>query len=192
MVTPPDYLPQIVSGLFVLGGVLAGGLVTTGVTLFSAWLTRHHERKALAGAVAAEVDAYISFISRRKPIEYIEGIARANEKAAEIGAKAVLPKNWITGYEQSRDIFPVLTASLPKIGILGPICRDISEFYNLVYGVRTTIISIGEGNFENATPRDVVTIIRSEIALWNEAMIIGRRMVERLSKIARNKRPNLR
>ncbi len=120
-------------------------------------------------------------VNKRDHIEYTRGLAKTNR-----GNTKMLPKSWLSPFDKSRSPFRVLEANLPNIGILGDICQDIAKFYSRVMAVRTTLIAVDEGAYDDAEAVDVAFILETEVELWENANKLGRYIVGALRRSAGN------
>ncbi|MGV2106996.1 hypothetical protein ACQZ4X_13120 [Agrobacterium vitis] len=173
-----DYWPQIISG----AAGLIGSVIGTVGTLYAQNSKRSDEivrqRQALGFAIAAEIDAYLDLMDRRDWVsqaEYLMDVAKSGQ----------VPKvdRWITEEEQSRDVFPIFTANLSNIGMLGPSCKELGKFYTSVIAIRTTVTEMQTGKYDNLSPAVWVELIQEEIDFWLETVVIGRRLTDQLRRL---------
>lgn len=173
-----DYWPQIISGA---AGLVGSAIGTIG-TLYAQNSKRTDEaqqqRKALGFAIAAEIDAYLDLMERRDWVmqaEHLLNVAKSGQKPRV--------DRWITEEEQSRDVFPIFTANLSNIGLLGPSCKELGKFYTSVIAIRTTVTEMQAGKYDDLSPSVWVELIREEIDFWLETVVIGRRSTDQLRRL---------
>lgn len=158
---------------------LIGTLVGAAASLLGQYLNRRYEAKqkrtAIAHALAAEIDAYLDIIDRRKWVKHAE-------RQALLGESGILPAfdGWLTEQEQSRDPFPIFSANMANIGLLGPSCSQIGRFYTSVVAIRTTVSQLQAGFYNDIRPEEIGKIVRDEIDFWLETVILGKRLIEQL------------
>lgn len=156
-------------------GAIIGGLISV---LGQWWLRkeeRKHEEKAIASAISAEIDGYLDLMERRNH----ESIVRRKITKLERG-EDVSFENLLTQYEINNNPFPIVRNHLDRIGLLGKESSDVTRFYNLIFGIRVTIISFKEGNFDKNTPFQKAEIAKRELEIWEDARQLGRDLVRRL------------
>ncbi|MEF2553241.1 hypothetical protein VQ042_18070 [Aurantimonas sp. A2-1-M11] len=156
-------------------GALVGAAASFGGQWFSHHLETQRERKAVASAIAAEIDGYISLMNLRDHVTSAKRMAAAAQKGIRPDIGRLIAKHEI-GAEQ----FPVIMQNLDKVGLLGELAGDISKFCRMVGGVRATIMSDIEGKYAKLSPSELGDLIEQEIALWEDAMALGRMLIRRL------------
>ncbi|MEE9909791.1 hypothetical protein LWV33_21610 [Brucella intermedia] len=182
---------ELVEGIITAVAGLIGAVIGAGASVWSQSKDRNarweRDVNGLRMALSAEISSYLSLIEKRGQIEYLEGIAKANEEAAMLAnfpKNKILPKSWISGFEKANDPFPVFRSSLDKLGTLGVFCNDVGKFYSQASAIRITLIAVDEGTYDTATPSDLAKIIRSELALWAETEAFGWRLARQLKEAA--------
>lgn len=173
-----DYWPQIISG----ASGLIGSIIGTVGTLYAQSSKRTGEiqlqRQALGFAIAAEIEAYLGLMQRRDWVSQAEYLARM----AQAGQRPKFDR-WITEEEQTKDLFPIFTANLANIGLVGPSCSELGKFYTSVAAIRTTILELQAGKFDNLDLPALAELIQEEIDFWHETVITGRRLVTQLRSL---------
>lgn len=161
---------------------LVGALIGSGAALFGQHLQRRHElthrRQSIAFAIAAEIEAYIDIIDQRGWVP----IAEMLFKQASAGT---IPKveGWLSDQEQARDPFPIFSANMGNIGTLGQITGRLAKFYTRVIGIRSTVVDMQIGAYDDLGPEGVAHVIRGEIDLWLETAVLGRKLVNDLRSL---------
>ena len=161
-----------------IGVVLGGGLV-----IVTNWIERNaqrrHDRKALAGALSAEIDAYISLMERRNHSQ----IARSYIAAAKDG-QTMSGQKWMTQAEAERSPFILFEANLDKVGILGnAACRSLATFHARIQATRATVAALQDGFYDQLSPRQQASLLEPEINQWDEAMQQGKALSLALQKL---------
>lgn len=156
-----------------LAVVTGGALALAGSFGAQAWQGRR-ERKALRAAFRAEISTILHMAEIRKHDQLFRTMVEL----------------WETkGIEQPVVVFggedlpsdPVFDKNVEKIGTLGAdVAGDIGAFYAMMTGVRIDLRALMRGQMGNLTPAQRIDVIKKDLALYDEALALGRRLVERL------------
>jgi hypothetical protein len=158
---------------------LVGALIGSGSALFGQHLQRRnefaHKRQSIGFALAAEIEAYLDIVEQR-------GWVRLTEELLAQARKGEIPKvdGWLSEQEQARDPFPIFLANMGNIGMLGPITGLLAKFYTRVIGIRATIADMQMGAYNDLGANGIANVIREEIDLWLENVVLGRKLVSDL------------
>lgn len=170
-----DYWPQVISG----AAGLLGSVIGTVGTLYAQGSKRADElkqqRQAIGFALAAEIEAYLDIVQKRGWVRQAEALARKS-----LAGEIIEVAGWLTEDEQQRDPFPIFSANMSNIGMVGPSCQGLGKFYTSVVGIRTTVSEMQKGKYSDLSPPQMSTLIEQEIDFWLETAILGRRLVEQL------------
>ncbi|EAS51679.1 hypothetical protein SI859A1_02495 [Aurantimonas manganoxydans SI85-9A1] len=172
---PADY------GVALVGFI--GAIIGAAASFAGQWWLRHlsdqKETQALASALSAEIEGYVSLMERRNHVTGVREMAiRARQgHAIDLGSL-------MTSKEIDSEPFPVMHAHLDRIGLLGRYAGRLLQFYWLIYGVRMTIIANCEGKHAGWTPEQIASLIDRECDVWDEAMAKGRTLCRELNRIA--------
>jgi hypothetical protein len=140
---------------------------------------KENERRALAGAIAAELEAYLDLMTRRNHSK--NGRDLANRIRAGSGDKL---RGFLDKDSKPLDEFLLVKSQVGNIGILGDVCFDLLKFYTLLAGVQTTVISGENGKYDGLGEASLANMIETEIAVWESALAMAPSIVSRLKKIA--------
>jgi len=119
---------------------IAAALALVGHIFYDQW-KRHHERRAIAGALAGELGAYIELLQPAVSPKHFRTIAdpRISREARQRGLRSMAPPP---------NSHPVFDKVADKIGLLD--VRDaveVSEVYNVVTGMRLHIANLSTDAF---------------------------------------------
>ena len=166
---------SLVNGIFALAGVAIGGLVTFGGQYYFRAKELRERKQSLAYSVAAEIEAYLDLMERRDHVTYAQQIIDNNRNGVR-----QLPKAWISGFEKGVETFPILKSVLPEIGLLGDASSIVSKFYSQAMAVRITLMSVDDGDYEQADAKDLAYIFDQELGLWKDTVRVGREAIIKL------------
>lgn len=170
-------LPSVISAASGLLGAIIGGAISY---LTQRWLygaDRKEQRRALAAGIAAEIEAYLDLMDRRRHHEP----ARALIERLERGEDTPI-RGWANVEEKPLEQFPLMLSNLRDLGQLGDDCFDTGKFLALIAGVRTTLIEAERGKYDQLSPQAKASFVRQELAIWDEALELARSLVPRLKQ----------
>ena len=124
---------------------LAAAIFTAAIALlakiaFDLW-NRHHERRAIAGALAGEIGAYLSFFDQDAATNY-----------RKIAALPVADRRHVlSGFPPLPSGHPVFDKVAGRLGLLSTSqAREVSRIYNIVTGTRLVITNFSSEKFVQA------------------------------------------
>jgi hypothetical protein len=158
-------------------GAAIGAASSLGGQLVIWRLDKRAKLEAVAGAIAAEIDGYLSLMGRRDHETAAKHLADQARAGIKISFKAFL-----TEPEIASDPFPIIRSQFTNIGLLGPLAGDVTRFYALVTGVRSTVIANIEGRHDHLTADQMANLIEGELRIWNEALALGRTLARQLKR----------
>ena len=173
------------SGMAGLVGALIGAIAVFGSGILVEGYERHRDRQGIASALAGEIAGALYMSHRRKYAEYFEKIVLPQ---LTLGQNVVVPKMVsVEGFLRLEDAFPVIGKYLDKLGLL-PISlpERIVKFYQFVLGIRLDIQRLAAGEFDADLARKA-GIIKEDLDLWKETVILGDQLVSDLRKVARSR-----
>lgn len=165
---------EIARALMPLAGVLLGALVVHFSTTRLEQRRRMLDAKALAGMLAAEIDATIRHAERRGYEEHYRHFL----KRFDAGNFCEMPS--IRGMD---DKLPDIAAgSVDRLGLLDPeLSRDVVFWYGSLRGIKIDLLELGSGN----VPHDeCAPLLRDVLDIWvTELNGKGPTLVERLRRV---------
>ncbi|WP_296101207.1 hypothetical protein [uncultured Agrobacterium sp.] len=166
---------QILPALSGFVGVIVG----SGCSLIGQHWQRRHDvtqrKQSISFAIAAEIEAYIEIVDQREWVQLAEVLI-----AQAIDGRIPKVENWLPEQEQAKDPFPIFASNMANIGVLGPITGPLAKFYTRVVGIRTTVTSLQLGVYDDLGPEGIAGVIRREVDLWLETVVLGRKLVQDL------------
>ena len=172
---------SIISSVSALLGACVGGAITYWVQRVQRRADRLEERRAIAAAIAAELNAYIDLMILRDHTAHYREIVR------QIRAGAVIPAaTFKRSNVKLNEMFPAFFSQLSKLGLLGEVAFDLGRFFTLLAGVIATVAQFGSGHLDGVDMATRANLIEKEIdnEVWEQALRTGRDLVPRLKKIA--------
>ncbi len=175
-----DYWPQVITGAAGLLGTVVGGFITWGIQHRTAERERAARKRALEVALAAEIDSFLDLMEHRNHVAAVRAIIAANRAGTH-----TLPGRWLTDDERKTSPFPFFDANIASLGLLDvDTLRDLATFHRRIAGVRATLISAIDGAFANTPANVVADIMERELALWSNAVSLGRAVARALREAA--------
>lgn len=169
-----EWLPAV-SGLV---GTVIGGCITYFGQKLSRDAEKKAERAALAGGIAAEIEAYLLLMQVRNHA------AGARALAARIrGGSGEKLRGFLHEDNKPLDEFPVARAHMGDVGQLGDVCFDLAKFYALLAGVQTTVISAERGKYDSMSASDLADMIERETVLWEQSLALATSVLPRVKAI---------
>lgn len=171
-------MPNVDSIISAASGLL-GALIGAGAALLTQHLARRSElakeRKSLAAAIAAEIEAYLDLMNRRDMLGSLDLLTKRLGRGEQLSIKHfALPD------EKPLDQFLIGPSVVTSIGLLGDLAADVAKFYTLVAGVRTTGIFAARGAYDAMQPEARGTLVKQERDVLATALDLGRELVPRL------------
>jgi hypothetical protein len=146
----------------VLVGVIAGGIITTGATLF---LENRKEKKtasALAHAFRGELKALQAIVRKRRYVEGLRNVVTHVQSSHQ-------PYDFVI--RVSHEYFNVFRSNIDKIGTLkNPLPERIAEFYVTANSILEDLKLIAEGLLKGTTAEGYLEFYSSLLQLFEEAM----------------------
>lgn len=171
---------DLMGGLFALGGTIVGGAITYFGQRASLRRTEQRDASALAGALGAEISAYLNLMERRDHVSNAKRLA----ELIRTGHKKQI-RGFLDADSKPLDEFPYFKSQMGKIGLLGSeLCLEVAKYYALLAGVQTTVISAEKGKYDGLDHATMASIVDHEVALWQEALEIGKGLVPKLMKLS--------
>lgn len=159
-------------------GVVIGAAVSSGTQLFAQWRTRMHKRRAIALAIAAEIEALIEITDDNGYVSQFQNIADQLEKDLQIPFKGR-----IAAFLPDSNPFPVVKAHLGDIGMMGNCAGDIIKFCTRTMGIRGTWTKADDGGYELLPPAQKAKLIRDTLKRWENLVVLGKGLIARLRKL---------
>lgn len=161
---------------------LIGVLIGAGSALYGQHRQRQHEltqrRQSIGFALAAEIEAYLDIVEQREWVLVAENLFTQ-------ASNGNLPKveGWLSEKEKTKDPFPIFAANMGNIGLLGQTTGPLAKFYTRVIGIRPTVADLQDGGYDDLGAYGVARVIRGEIDLWLETVVLGRKIVHDLRSL---------
>lgn len=166
---------SLVTALFGLLGTIVGGLITFGTQ----WLLENRkfeiERGSLALSLASEVEAVLDRSERSE----IDELLTTQRALAERGQDPTdtLKEIWrLDAY--SSEPFPVFTANISKIGMLGFASGEVVWFYDWARSVDSFRKDVLDGKYDRFTPHDMGLMLQAHQNAFAYGRKRGRHLVE--------------
>jgi hypothetical protein len=177
-VLPCQQMSQALGTIF--GAFIGGAAVLLGGFIAEAY-RRHRDRQGIASAIAGEIAGLLYMTDKRQYPQIFEDILSRLESGAEVQ----IPK-LIGGTDHKfSTMFPIIDRHLDKLGLLPDnLPERVVRFYQFVAGIRLDMERLA-ANEINQDGRSFV--IRSDLELWRETVILGERLVLDLRDIAARK-----
>ncbi|RWF64129.1 hypothetical protein [Mesorhizobium sp.] len=172
MPVPPN--PYIIA-LIALAGTVIGGAISFGTQAWLRFYERKQERQSLALAFAAEIEGYLKIVERRKQAQSAETLLQQALAGQPTSLRGFLSQN-----DTQMEAFPIASANVGKIGLLGLMSGEVVQFYTLAKAVRATGIDANAGRYDSYTPAQMASLIEEELAVWRMANVLGNRLVKML------------
>jgi len=159
---------------------LLGALIgaTTGISggVALEMYKRRRDRQGTASALAGEIASILYMTERRGHVAFFEGLLPTLEAGNAVSVPSIAPGR------EFRD--PVADRYLDRLGLLSSnLPERIVRFYTLVVGVRMDVQRMASGEFAD-NPSAMAAIIREDLAVWKEAIMLGGEVVTELQNIA--------
>jgi hypothetical protein len=153
-------------------------LALVGKVLFDEW-NRQHERRSIAGGLAGEISAYLSFFERR-------------DAAAAYRKIAALPREdrrrRLAAFPQLPSGHPVFDTVAGKLGMLSAAhAHDVSRIYNIVTGMRLLLTNLSSPKFLDADDEYQKAMLENIAATIDQEVPTARSLVTALEEVAREK-----
>jgi hypothetical protein len=162
-----------------LVGTIIGGVISYFAQKSTRNADRENDRRALAGGVAAEIEAYLHLMGLRDHAKNAHALAQRIRSGSGEKLRGFLDKD-----SKPLDEFLFIKTQLGNIGILGNVCFDLVKFYSLLSGVQSTVITAEYGKYDGLSPSALADMIDSETTVWESALSFGSEVLPRLKKIA--------
>jgi hypothetical protein len=162
-----------------LVGAIIGGAISYFAQKSIRNADKESDRRALAGAIAAEIEAYLHLMSLRNHANHARALAQRIRAASGEKLRGFLDKD-----SKPLDEFPVIKTQLGNIGILGDVCFELVKFYAVLSGVQSTVISAEHGKYDGLSAAALADMIDQEAGVWESALALGASVVPRLKQIA--------
>jgi hypothetical protein len=160
-----------------LGAVIGAFAVSVPPFILSAW-QYSKERRALASALAAEIEAYIMLMDLREHVERAEKAIEQLKSGRDVDLS-----QWGDPTEDAIEPFIVMRANLTSIGKMADASGELATFYALVTGIRTTAANACHGRYERLTLQEKVKLIEDELRLWDRARIVAAALLPKLRRM---------
>lgn len=170
---------QYASGAFALAGAIIGGLISFGAQAYISKTSYDRERKAVAAAIAAEIEAYIRVVAMRDTLRRAEGMIATLRAGFDVPLRGL----GVDADEDPEAAFPIFRAAINKLGLLGPLAGEVATFYATASAVRATAQAGERGAFEIMSPADKATFVREELDVFQECIVLGKRLAGRLNAL---------
>jgi hypothetical protein len=157
-------------------GTLIGGAITFVTQRALAKDTRRAEANAVRLGIAAEIEAYLGIVDRRNHID----TAKVVLVALRGGNNVSMREFGVDKDEDPAEAFVVFNGNVSKLGALGAEAGDVTKFYISAMAVRTTARSAARGEFDAYTAEQKFWLLSTELDLWQETVVLGRRLIDRL------------
>ena len=175
-----DWVIPAISAASGLGGTIIGGLISYFTQRSFAQAKWDQEVRAIAGAIGAEIDAYLDLMKRRNHVATAEQLSAGLRSGQVLQIRGFMRKD-----AKPLDQFPVFTSQVEKLGLLGDVCFNLARYYTLLAGVLTTVIDAEAGKYDQLSPAQKADLVDEEVRVWQEALNLGASLVIRLKHIAR-------
>ncbi|HEV2549829.1 MAG TPA: hypothetical protein VGU20_21125 [Stellaceae bacterium] len=160
---------------------LAAAFFTAAIALlgkifFDLW-NRQHERRGIAGALAGEIGAYISFFEQQPLTEGYRKLAAAprNERVRGLSSMMAPPSG-----------HPVFDKLAGQLGRLSPArACEVSRFYNVATGLRLLLAHLSSPKFLEADDRIQQATLEYLAAGHDKYVPLARALVTELEDVAR-------
>ena len=162
-------------------GVIGGGLATYWVQRWQSGKDRADKRRALAAGVAAELIAFIDLVEERDHTSAWKGTVAAMRQGHDLKlAGNAGPEGTV------KEMFPFFFAQINSIGLLGDQTPDLAKFYTRLAGIYATMSKANKGAFDSRSLDGRITVLETEIALWENTLKGGRAVAVQLQAIGQS------
>ena len=179
MADDPSYLPSIISAASGLIGTIIGGMVTYLAQRGQHASDRNERRQVFAGAVAAEIGAYIELVRQRNHA----ASAHALLQSLRSGKNVELSTFKASGLSV-KEFFPIFFAQPEMVGTLGAAAPDLARFFTKLSGVIATMKSFEFRTFHGLPIEERIRMVEQEVELWEDTLKLGDSLTARLRGIA--------
>jgi hypothetical protein len=154
----------------VLIGVVLGGLITAGSTLFFEWYRDRRDSQRLAQAFRGEIKALQAIVEKRQYIEQLRNI---------IGFISAEGRSLNLVIRVRREYFRVYETNIDKIGLLkNPLPEQIAAFYVRANAILEDLNALDEGLWQDRPPEQQIKFYSELLALFEETMRDGSVIIE--------------
>lgn len=148
--------------LAVLLGVVLGGLVTAGSTLFFEWYKDSRDSRRLAQAFRGEIKALQTIVEKRRYIDLLREIVATISSTQQ-------PENIVIRVR--RDYFKVYNANVERIGLLkNPLPEQIAAFYVKCNSILDDLHALDDGLWHDKPPEQQIEFYSNLLDLFEETM----------------------
>jgi hypothetical protein len=180
MSEPSTIWTSVIPAITGLAGTIIGGLIGYYSQRAQHKAYQSERRIALAAAIRAELEAYLSLMALRDHGSNVRAIIERLRKGEDISLKA-LPTN----DTKLAESFPVFFSQLGHIGLLGDCVGDLAKFYSQMAGVRATLDMMHAGRFDQLRPQDRARPVEQDLELWENTLQLGRAICGQLASITK-------
>jgi hypothetical protein len=156
-----------------LSVIIGGAIALSGSFGAKVWEERR-ERAALRAAFKAEISTLLRMAAAR-------GHDRLFRAAVELWERKGVEQTIVVFGAEDLPIDPVFSKNVDKIGKIGAdIASDLGMFYALMAGIRLDLRALLRGQMQQLTPQARIDVIKRDLALYEEALLLGQQLVKRL------------
>ena len=164
---------SLVPAFFGLLGTIVGGLITFGTQWLQEKRKLDIERLSLAWSLAAEIEGFLN----RSELG-VDDVTNWKAHAERGLGMEGLKENW--KFHLYSEPFPVYSANISKIGLLGFASGDVVTFYDWAQSLGSFRKQVLEGRYDDFKPEEMGLILGAHQSVLDLGRKQGRRLVERL------------
>ncbi len=172
--------PEALTGLFVLGGVVVGGLLGFLGQASLQRIDRKHRARQIASGLAGEVEGLVHICDVQQYANFLRGFADTLESGTAPGGVIKVPVIRVRLH-----YFQVYEANAGELGLLPPhLARQVGKFYVQAKSVLEDFASLEESTSLQIDLADRIANLRRVATLIDDLTKLGRDLVQQLDAFA--------